>query len=222
MAGKNVQFEEKDDIGIITLNDGKANAFNQDLVQGVDACLDRTEDAGAIIITGSNGRLSGGFDLAVMRGDDPKAAGELGAAGADLMMRLFLHPRPVVIACNGHAVALGGFLILTADLRIGCTGDYKVGLPEVAIGMGMPKWGMELARARLSKRYLQRAVVLAELFNPATAAEIGYLDELVAPDSLMDRAMEEAVRLKELPNPFFKIAKVAERQSIIDTIRSDV
>lgn len=220
MAGKNVAFEEQGDIGVITLNDGKANAFNMDLVEGVDACLDKTEEAGAIVITGSNGRLSGGFDLGVMRGDDPKAAGKLGAAGSELMLRLFMHPRPVIIACNGHAVALGGFLLLTADLRIGSTGDYKVGLPEVAIGMMMPKWGMELARARLSKRYLQRAVVLAELYPPAQAAEIGFLDELVQPDNLMDRAMEEATRLKELPSPFFKIAKVAERQPIIDAIKA--
>ncbi len=219
MPSKDIQFEEKDDIGIITLNDGKANVFTVERISAINEHLDATEDAGAVIFTGANGRFSGGFDLNTIRGNDAGAA-ELLAAGAEMISRIFMHPRPVISAVNGHAIAMGAFLVLASDLRIGATGDYRMSLPEVAIGMTMPVWAMELARARLSKRYLQRAAVMAEVFVAEDALKAGFLDELIAPDQLMARAMEEATRLKSLQNPFFAGTKQRSRQETIDRIKS--
>ena len=119
------------------------------------------------------GFYSGGFDLRVIRGDDPQAAVDMRLGGTRLMMRLYGLPLPLVIAASGHAIALGAFCLLTADYRIGTAGDFRVGLNETAIGMSLPPFGLMLARERLSKRYLTRATIAATMFAPDEAKDAG-------------------------------------------------
>jgi enoyl-CoA hydratase len=78
-------------------------------------------------------------------------------AGAELLLKIYMHPQPVIIGCTGHAVAAGALLLLTGDYRIGISGDFKIGLNETSIGLSLPTFGLELARDRLDGRYLNRA-----------------------------------------------------------------
>jgi len=68
--------------------------------------------------------------------------------GAELIVRLYSFPLPVVVAAEGHSIAMGAIMLLAADLRIGKDADTKYGLNETAIGMVLPPFGMELAKAR--------------------------------------------------------------------------
>jgi enoyl-CoA hydratase len=88
--------------------------------------------------------------------------------------------------------------LLAADLRVGPLGDFKIGLNEVAIGLTLPTFATELARERLSPCHLQRAAVLAEVYDGPGAVEAGFLD-LVAPAERVESvAIEAAVRLSAL------------------------
>ncbi len=98
------------------------------------------------------------------------------------------HPYPVIVACPGHAVAKGAFLLLSADYRIGVDGPFQIGLNEVAIGMTMHHVGIELARDRLRKSAFTRSVINAEMFSPAAAVDAGFLDTLVSADQLQESA----------------------------------
>src|SRR5579862_730602 len=152
MAAATVHYELCDGIAVITMDDGKANALSPAVIQALHTSLDRAErEAAAVLLTGRARRLSGGFDLSVMT-SSVDAMRALVTAGADLLLRVYLFPRPVVVACNGHALAMGALLLLAADYRVGAAGDFKIGLNEVSIQMPLPLFGMELARARLSKR----------------------------------------------------------------------
>jgi enoyl-CoA hydratase len=88
-------------------------------------------------------------------------------------------PYPILVACPGHAVAKGAFLLLSADYRIGVEGDFKIGLNEVAIGMSMHNAGVEIARGRMAPVFFNRSVVLAEMSNPQDAVTMGFLDKVV-------------------------------------------
>jgi enoyl-CoA hydratase len=112
--------------------------------------------------------------------------------GAELGLRLYEFPIPVVAACTGHAIAMGAVLLLSADTRIGAEGNFKIGLNEVAIGMTLPMFAIELARDRLSKRHLQRCVNLSGIVDPSTAVDAGFLDRTVPADALLDEAIAEA------------------------------
>jgi enoyl-CoA hydratase len=197
-----VTYDLRGEVAVITLDDGKANAISHTTLAALNAGLDRAEkEARAVLLAGRSGRLSAGFDLATMRGG-PAQVRALVEAGARLMLRLYSYPRPVVVACTGHALAAGAILLLVADLRLGALGEFKIGLNEVAIGLTLPVFAVELARERLSRRHFTAAVTQAEIFDPDGAMDAGFLDRTEAPDALLGAALEEARRLAALSNAF--------------------
>ena len=212
-------YEQVDRVAVVTMDDGKANAFGPDMIAAVNALLDRAADeADAVVLTGRPGLFSGGFDLKVIRSGDAEAAREMRLAGTRLMMRLYGLRQPLVIAATGHAIALGAFCLLTADYRIGSRGDFRTGLNETAIGMSLPPFGLMLATERLSKRHLSRAAIGATLFSPEEAEDAGFLDELAAPAALRDAALAAARRLAELDPDAYAAVKSGLRDASIAAV----
>jgi enoyl-CoA hydratase len=208
MPDELVRYELRDRIARVTIANGKANALSPDVIAQLDAALTRAEDAGeeqvgALLITGSPGMLSGGFDLKVMRSGG-NAAGRLVTDGGALITRLFGSEMPVVIACTGHAVAAGALLLLGADERVGARGAFRIGLIETEIGMVLPRWAAELARERLSPRQLQIATVGAKMYDPDGACAAGFLDAVVDADLLDETALDAAARWAKLPRGAYR------------------
>jgi enoyl-CoA hydratase len=150
----------------------------------------------------------------------PEAAQKLLRTGAELLMRIYGSPLPIVVACTGHALAGGALVLLTGDVRIGAAGAFRIGLNEVAIGMPVPVLAMELARDRIAVPELGRATLRAQIYAPEEAARVGYLDEVVAPADLAARAREEATRLGGLSPMAFRATKKRLRRKTIDHILS--
>ena len=212
-------YELNDQIAVITLDDGKANAFGPNMIGAVNAMLDRAaSEAKVVLLTGRPGIFSGGFDLKVIRGGDAQAAHAMRLGGTRLMMRLYGLPQPLVIATPGHAIALGAFCLLTADYRVGVDGAFNIGLNETAIGMSLPPFGLMLARERLSKRYLARAAIGATLFGPSEAKDAGFLDEVVAAEDLLETALAAARRLAELDGAAYAAVKDGLRSEAIAAV----
>jgi enoyl-CoA hydratase len=188
---------------VATIAHGKANALSHEVIRALGAALDRVEHGddtspAALLITGTPGMLSGGFDLAVMRAG-PKEAGKLVTEGGAFITRCFASPAPVVVACTGHAIAAGALLMLGADYRVGATGDFRIGLIETQLGMVLPRWAVELSEERLSRRHFQQATVAARIYDPRGAVDAGFLDVAVEPARVRDEALAEAERLGALP-----------------------
>ena len=138
--------EKLEEISIITLDDGKANAMGPRMIEALNNALDKAQESSrAVLIIGRPGLLSGGFDLSIIKSGDNNAIQAMVNAGARLLMRIYGFSIPVVMATTGHGVALGGFLLLAADYRFGVEGDYKIGLNEVALGMTLPPFAQMLA-----------------------------------------------------------------------------
>jgi enoyl-CoA hydratase len=208
MADELVRYEVRDRIALVTIANGKANALAPEVITQLDAALTRAEDAGeeqvgALLITGSPGMFSGGFDLKVMR-SSPAAAGKLVTDGGTLIARLLGSEVPVVIACSGHAVAAGALLLFGADERVGASGAFRIGLIETEIGLVLPVWAAELARERLSARHLQLATVGARMYDPHGAHEAGFLDAVVDPERLEEAALEAAARWAAFPRGAYR------------------
>ena len=194
-----VAYELDGHVAVLRVDDGKANAFSFALIDALHGALDRAEkEAKALVWLGREARFSGGFDLGVMRSGDLGAVAKLVSAGGRLATRLYEAPLPIVIGCSGHALAMGAVALLAADLRVGPLGDFKIGLNEVAIGLTLPTFATALAQDRLSPRHMQRAVVLAEVYDGPGAVEAGFLDLVVPVDKVGDIALEAAARLAEL------------------------
>ena len=213
-----VSCQLDDGIATLALCNGKVNAISPDVIAALNRALDQAEQDGAVvIITGQPGILSGGYDLKIMT-SGPQNAIALVTAGSMLARRMLAHPYPLIVACPGHAVAKGAFLLLSADYRVGVDGPFTIGLNEVQIGMTMHHVGIELARDRLRKSAFQRSVINAEMFNPQGAKEAGFLDQLVAPEELMSSARAMAQQLKKLNMKAHGKTKLKVRKALLETL----
>ena len=213
-----ISYQLEDGIATLTISNGKVNAISPDVIAAFNAALDQAEaDRAIVIITGQPGILSGGYDLKVMT-SGPQNAINLVAAGSTLARRMLSHPYPIIVACPGHAVAKGAFILLSADYRIGVEGPFSIGLNEVLIGMTMHHVGIELARDRLRKNFFNRSVINGEMFNPQQALEAGFLDAVVAPEELMNAAKAMATQLKKINMTAHKNTKLKVRKAFLETL----
>jgi enoyl-CoA hydratase len=165
-----------------------------------------------LVITGRDGCLSAGFDLAVVNGGEEDRITALFTEGAELYGAIVAAPIPVIVSCTGHALAGGALLLLSADYRIGRDGTYRLGLNETRIGLALPNFAVTLATHRLERRFLTAATMFEEVVPPERAVDMGYLDESV--DDPLSRACALAQELASLPQEAFATTKRRIRRAL--------
>jgi enoyl-CoA hydratase len=220
--GELVAYALDGPVATITMDDGKVNALSPAMFEQLGTALDRAEiDSAAVVLTGRPGRFSGGFDLGILQQGGP-ASIDLVRTGFELSVRLLSFPAPVVVACTGHAIAMGAFLVLSGDVRIGAEGAFKISANEVAIGLTVPFAAVELMRLRLSPAAFQRAVATAAVFSPTEALAGGFLDQVVPPDDLAGTAAATALALCGLDRAAHVASKLRARTSGLDAMRAGI
>lgn len=172
----------------IRMDDGKANAIQPGFLADFGAALDAAGADSPLVVTGARRIFSAGLDLPVLSGLSRAEMAELMREFRATMLRVFLHPAPVVCAINGHAIAGGCILALQGDRRLMADGDGKIGINEIQLGLSVPTVAIETLRAQLSPATLAAAALEGRLFSPAEAAESGIVDEVVPAEDLEARA----------------------------------
>jgi enoyl-CoA hydratase len=213
-----VHYELQDGVATLTLDNGKANTISLALQADLNAALDRAEAAQAVaVITGRPGLLSGGFDLNVFK-TDGKASVNMLHGGALLTRRLMLHPRPVLIACSGHAVAMGAFLLLAADWRLAVDGPYRIHAIEVQVGMTLPHYFIGLCKHRLTPAHWRQSCATAWPYTPVQAREAGYVDEISSAEGFQQAVQDRAAYLSGLDAEAFAATKRKMLQPVVDEL----
>jgi enoyl-CoA hydratase len=222
-----VTYTLQDHVAVVCFDDGKANVYTPEVLRHLNDALDKAAadpGARAVLLVGRPGRFSAGFDLATMTAGADDMRGLL-AAGGRFVARLLLAPLPVVAACTGHALAAGALVLLAADHRIGAQGDWQIGLNEVAIGMPLPVWAVELARYRMPPSAFDR-IILGQFGGPEEARAAGLLDQVVPSDALLAEAMAAAARLAGLRTGAVAGTKRRAREEVarrmLDGMESDL
>ncbi|MFN2425016.1 MAG: crotonase/enoyl-CoA hydratase family protein [Candidatus Binatia bacterium] len=219
MSESPVTVTVEEGIVVVRVDDGRANALTHGVLDALDAALDRGEAEGtAVLMTGREGRFCAGFDLSVMMAGARERRG-LVEKGAHVFLRMAEFGRPVVAACTGHALAAGAVWLTCVDWRIGADVEAKIGLNEVAIGMPLPIFAVEMARERLSKRHFLAATAHARIFSPQAAVDAGFLDEVVSPALLHAAALARATSLAALKDPAFRLTKRSAMRATLRLIR---
>lgn len=220
-----VTVEQLAGVVVVHLDDGKANALSMDAIAAITRALEHAEadpSIGALVLHGREGRFSAGFDLGVMRGDDLSKIIELICAGGELVRRLYGSPLPIVAACTGHALAAGALLLLGCDVRVGADIDCKIGLNEVAIGMVLPDWALTIAKERLSRRHLQRAVANGVVTAAPGARDAGFLDEVVPEREVLGIAIDHARDLAALSGRAYAGTVLALRGAVLERMAAEI
>lgn len=217
-----LSYECSDGIAHLHMDDGKANVMSEEMLRSLLAAFDRAEGEQAVVLLSGRQRMfSGGFDLKMFSEGPQKIVSSL-RLGAQLVLRMASFPLPVLIACTGHAIAQGAFTLLGADVRLGAAGPFKYSLNEVAIGLTIPHYGVEIARMRLQPSYFQHATITAATYTPEEALRAGFIDEVVPENGLMERAYEEAERLRKLNMPAHAGTKLRVRAAALELIRASI
>ena len=202
-----------DDVYTLTVAGPGKNALSSTVMQ--DVIRQVREAAGRpVLVVGEGDAFSAGLDL--------KEVASLDAAGMerflglldDMIDALFGHEGPMVACVNGHAIAGGCVIALCADLRVAADDPkIRIGLNEVALGLEFPPKIMKLARHRLSRHQVERALLEAGLYDPRRAVELGFVDEVAADP--MARASALLDGLAAHPRPIYVSTKRTLRDGAV-------
>jgi enoyl-CoA hydratase len=221
--GTTVSYERDDAIATITLDDGKVNALSPTMQQNIHEALDQAEKdgVGAVVIAGNAKVFSGGFDLGILTSGEVDAALGMLAGGFELAVRTLTFPRPVIMAATGPAIAMGSFLLLSGDVRIGSPRS-RAQANEVAIGMTLPIAAIEIMRMRLTPSAFQRAISMAATFVGDDAVAAGWFDEIVESDHVLTRAQQVATEASKLHATAHLNSKLRARKGALEAIRGGI
>ncbi len=210
-------------IGTIAMDDGKLNIMSVNMLQALHGAFDKAERDKSVVVLIARGKaFSAGFDLKVLSDGTATEMHSMLNLGAELAYRLLSFPTPVVAACNGHALPMGAFLLMSSDVRIAAQGNYGIGMNEVAISLTVPRFGVEVARQRLTPAYFNRAITTGQMFDPAEAAIAGFVDWVVPQDKLEAGAVEVAERLSKINLDSHAASKLRAREPALKAIRAAI
>jgi enoyl-CoA hydratase/carnithine racemase len=198
-------------IDVLTLSNPPANALDFEFMEAILRCLDEAEasDARALIVTGEKKVFSAGADLFRVLDAGADYIERAGATMSSVFERLFRFPKPTVAAVNGHAIAGGSVITCACDYRIASAGDARIGFSELAVGVPFPAWALEILRFAVGNQHLRDLTFMARTMSADEARSMGILDEVVAPDELMDKATKAAQRLARIPAETYQLTKEA-------------
>ncbi len=190
-----IRVEQQQDTAVIVFARPPANAFDLDLTAEFDACLCElaaTPPSGGVVVTGAGRTFSGGVDFksvpAYTSDQHVQMIGHINRA----ITALYGLPTATVAAVNGHAIGGAFVVMLACDVRLTADTNAKLGLTEVTAGIPYPACPMEIVKAELEPSYRRHLVLSGELITPHAAHARGLVDQVVAPEELLPRAVDLA------------------------------
>jgi enoyl-CoA hydratase len=208
----------------VQLDDGGPNVLRPEVCDALAAAFTSHRES-PVLLRGRDGMFSAGLDLRWMVSHPPTEIGGLLRACGRMMMTVWTHPRPVVVAATGHAIAAGTMLAMCGDHVVAATGGAW-GLNETTNGMEIPRFGIELAEAHLGPRDLDALLVAGERLDAARAVDVGMADVLCAPGEVLARAEERLAVLAALPGAAYagnkQRIRAARAARVLEELDADI
>jgi Delta3-Delta2-enoyl-CoA isomerase len=178
------------------------NRFNPDTLGAIESALDeleRSEEPGALVLTGEGKFFSNGLDLEWMGSAPAGGAEDVLRRVHALFARLLVFPTVTVAAVNGHAFAAGAMLALACDARVMREDRGYFCLPEADIGLPFTPGMTALLKARLSAASAHEAMLTARRYGAREALAAGIVDAAVPSEHVLEAAVERAAALVGKP-----------------------
>jgi enoyl-CoA hydratase len=212
-----IERSEADGIVTLRLAHGKASAMDLELLDGLALGLAEANasDARAVILTGTGSIFSAGVDLIRLTNEGEPYVAKFVPALSRFVFDLFAFPKPLIVAVNGHAIAGGCVMTLAGDYRLMASGNARIGLPELLVGVPFPAVVIELIRFAVPTQHVQSIIYTGRTVTADDALRYGLIDETVPADALMTRANELARHFASLPPRAFALAKRQLRERAI-------
>jgi enoyl-CoA hydratase len=207
--GPLLSVEEGDAVAVVRLDHGKVNVLDLEMLVAIAETMKRLADGPAVVLTGTGTVFSAGVDLRRIVDGGPQYVRRFLPALHDALLAVFEHPRPVVAAVNGHALAGGCVLAAACDVRLMSGGT--IGLTELPVGVPFPTGILEVMRSAIGPAVSTLALT-GRRMTPDEAVRIGLVDAVVDPDELLGEALRRAGALARLPSAAYALTKRQLRQ----------
>lgn len=194
---RSVTVESRGDVAVMSLDDGRANLIDGACRTAMEVAFEAVADADALVLAGRPGIFSAGLDLGELLAIEPDQAEQVLGGLGRLLRQAYAFPRPLVVACTGHAFGGGAVLCLVGDQRLGHAG-VRLSINAARLGLSYPTAALEIARSALGDARAAHALLTGELVEGPAALAGGWLHELVESGAVVDSAVERATVLAGL------------------------
>ncbi|RZL06759.1 MAG: enoyl-CoA hydratase/isomerase family protein [Pedobacter sp.] len=219
-----IKLTVKEGLAIITLNRGRSNAMNKEMITELGEAFQNIaadNSIGGVIITGNDGFFSAGLDLIELYDYDQQQAEDFWHLFLNFTATITAFKKPLVAAINGHSPAGGCVIALACDYRIMAEGKYIIGLNEVPVGIIVPESIFQLYAFWLGKGLASRSLLEGKLFHPAEAAEAGLIDEVVNAESILTAAERRIRKYMQMEPNTWQQSKLNIRKELISITSQD-
>jgi enoyl-CoA hydratase len=212
---------DRDGVAVLAADRPPVNAMNLELLEELVETVDRlaADPPSALVLAGRPGSFSAGLDLKAVPGYGPEELRGMVRGINGMALGVYGLPCPVVCAITGHAIAGGFVLAVCGDHRVVST-EGRYGLTEVKVGVPYPQGAIGVVRAELAPPATRVLVLGNRLVDAAECVRLGAFDEAVAPDDVVDRALEVARELGELPADVYARTKAELRADTLERLRA--
>jgi 3,2-trans-enoyl-CoA isomerase len=211
-----------DHVATVQLNRGKVNAINEAFAEELKACfqeMSANPDVKAVIVTGKDQFFSFGLDIPTFVTYPKEDFTRFVTKFADLYTYIFLFPKPVLAALNGHTIAGGCMLATACDYRIMATGKHKISLNEINFGSSLFPGSAEMLKYCVGNRNAEIVAITGSMFSPEEAKGLGLVDLVVSPEKLEQAAVQTARELARKHGPAFASIKKLLRTDVAEEMK---
>jgi enoyl-CoA hydratase len=210
-----IEVAEQDGVALLRMADGKANAMSLEFCQALTARFKEASSAPAVVVTGTGRIFSAGVDLIRLLDGGVPYIREFLPALSTMFAAVFSHPRPVVAAINGHAIAGGCVLACAADKRLMAGEAGRIGATELLVGVAFPSIAMEIMRSAMAPQYFEDAILSGATYAPSEALACGLVHDVVDAPTLIERAIAAAKARSAISPSAFALTKRQIRASAL-------
>jgi enoyl-CoA hydratase/carnithine racemase len=219
-----IKVNIKDKIAVLSLNRGRSNAINAEMVNELHQMIRNIENDDSIaglILTGQNGFFSAGLDLIELYDYDEETIKSFWIDFLDLVTSLVSFKKPMIAAISGHSPAGGCVLALCCDYRIMAEGKFIIGLNEVPVGIIVPESIFHLYSFWLGQANAYRFLLEGKLLNTHEALTVGLIDEVVDPESILHAAERKMLSYIKLERNTWQQSKINMREDLLKKVSID-
>ena len=219
-----IKVSVKDRLATITLNRGKSNALNGELINELDDMLKNISadnNIGGVILTGTAPFFSAGLDLIELYNYNEDEAKSFWKLFLSFTANMVAFKKPMVAAISGHSPAGGCVMALACDYRVMAEGQYIIGLNEVPVGIIVPNSIFKMYSFWLGNAEASKSLLTGKLYSPEEALKVGLVDELVRNESLLTAAERKVKKFMELESNTWSQSKLNIREDLIKAVTAD-
>ncbi|MBL8664399.1 MAG: enoyl-CoA hydratase/isomerase family protein [Candidatus Odyssella sp.] len=205
-------------VGIITMNNPPANAYNKTTLLELQRCIDtvRNDEAVRCVVVKSASEkfFSAGADISTLKGTTPGALADFLNMAHETVTMIERTPKIFIAAIAGHCIGGGLELALGCDLRFASEGKYGVGLGEVNLGLSPGMGGTQRLARQIAPGQALHLMITGEMVGPQRAAELGIVERLFPAESFWGDVMAYATKLAQGPSLAHGMIKLSVRQGL--------